>query len=370
MRRKAMQHVRVLTAFLNHVGIDPCVLHRVVDDGDSHRPLASNWLYEVYVQFRAMVPEPVWKLYQNAASSSAADLAILSALSSKVDAPSGSLPAHDALLQPHRQRGSLPIAMATLSKLVVNPLCQLASYAVPSEAALEALAELSPLIECGAGTGYWSALLQHRGVDVAAFDAQPPTERHNNAFFHGTYCDVKRGDGASLFARGAGDSYARRTLLLVWPNNPDEIDNPHLHERSRRCSSRGGGGLPPVWDADCLSSYVLAGGQTVVYVGEREEQIALPLGATRECGASASRRFQEMLAEHFQLSRTIAIPTWGYNCDDLTIWTRRDATPPCVTHGHADVRLPQQLSCPTPPLAPHLPRPACKRERRRPPMPT
>ena len=42
MRRKAMQHVRVLTAFLNHVGIDPCVLHRVVDDGDSHRPLASN----------------------------------------------------------------------------------------------------------------------------------------------------------------------------------------------------------------------------------------------------------------------------------------------------------------------------------------
>lgn len=326
MRRKAMQQRRALTALLNYLEIDPCVLHRADCRDGSLRPLESNWLHEVYQQFRAVVPEAVWNLHQDqeehTSSSSKADMAILLALSSG-KCTAETLPVAATLLQPHRQRGRLPIAMKTLSKLVVNPLCQLTSYAVPCEGALVALAELAPLIECGAGTGYWSALLQQRGVDVAAFDAQPPTELHNNAFFHGTYCDVEEGDGARLFARDGCEAYARRTLLLVWPNNPDEVDNRHLAESSRD-GSRGGGGLPPVWDADCLASYMRAGGQTVVYVGEREEQIVLPPGATPECGASASRRFQAMLAEHFHLQRAIAIPTWGYNVDDLTIWTRRD----------------------------------------------
>ena len=48
------------------------------------------------------------------------------------------------------------------------------AYAVPSDAGLAALANLGlPLIECGAGTGYWASLLRRRGVTVAAFDIAP-----------------------------------------------------------------------------------------------------------------------------------------------------------------------------------------------------
>jgi hypothetical protein len=47
-------------------------------------------------------------------------------------------------------------------------------YAVPTEEALAALAALSPLLEIGAGVGYWAALLRGRGADVLATDAAPP----------------------------------------------------------------------------------------------------------------------------------------------------------------------------------------------------
>ena len=57
--------------------------------------------------------------------------------------------------------------MKTLSKLVIVPLCHVASFAVPSESALAAIAECGPIVEMGAGSGYWTALLQHRAKEVA-----------------------------------------------------------------------------------------------------------------------------------------------------------------------------------------------------------
>ena len=208
-----------------------------------------------------------------------------------------------------------PETVAAFFAAAVLPLRRAYAWAVPSHEALGAIAEASPrgVVEIGAGTGYWAYELRDRGVSVEAYDIAPVHLDLHNGYHH-------LGDGGNALpwfdvqAGGAeaAAAHSERTLLLCWPPGGDSMAE------------------------ECLDAYK---GDTVVYVGEREEQIALPLGATRECGASASRRFQEMLAEHFQLSRTIAIPTWGYNCDDLTIWTRRDATPPCVTHGHADVHV-------------------------------
>src|SRR5712675_189481 len=53
-------------------------------------------------------------------------------------------------------------------------LASLFSWAVPNAPALEVLAAHAPLVECGAGMGYWAALLRARGVDVLAYDAAPP----------------------------------------------------------------------------------------------------------------------------------------------------------------------------------------------------
>lgn len=55
--------------------------------------------------------------------------------------------------------------------------CHLYAYATPTRAALDALAALGPLVEVGAGTGYWAAALRSRGVEVHAYDVAPLRER-------------------------------------------------------------------------------------------------------------------------------------------------------------------------------------------------
>jgi hypothetical protein len=46
--------------------------------------------------------------------------------------------------------------------------CRLYAFAAPNEAALCALAALGPLVEVGAGAGYWARLLKMRGAQVGA----------------------------------------------------------------------------------------------------------------------------------------------------------------------------------------------------------
>ena len=52
-------------------------------------------------------------------------------------------------------------------------------FAVPTDDALDAIVACSPrgVLELGAGTGHWAALLARRGVDVIAYDVAPPLAR-------------------------------------------------------------------------------------------------------------------------------------------------------------------------------------------------
>jgi hypothetical protein len=51
--------------------------------------------------------------------------------------------------------------------------CHLYAFAAPNGRALSALAALAPLIEVGAGVGYWAHLLRQSGVAVVATDELP-----------------------------------------------------------------------------------------------------------------------------------------------------------------------------------------------------
>lgn len=51
-----------------------------------------------------------------------------------------------------------------------EPLCKKYAWAIPDERALQILASFSPLIEIGAGRGYWARLLRDQGVNILAFD--------------------------------------------------------------------------------------------------------------------------------------------------------------------------------------------------------
>lgn len=115
------------------------------------------------------------------------------------------------------------------------------SWAIPNEAALRAIALHGPVVEIGAGGGYWAKLLRDRGVDVIAYDPDPAgggtgLDGQPRGWHDGTrWSEVLLGDHTAVIG------HPDRTLLLVWPSYD----------------------LP--WTDQVLDLY---SGDTVIYVGE------------------------------------------------------------------------------------------------------
>lgn len=152
------------------------------------------------------------------------------------------------------------------------------AWAVPNDAALAAIQAYNPVVEIGAGTGYWAALLQARGVSVVAYDLYPPAGDNNT--FHTsrtTWTHVEKGGPEK-----AAD-HPDRALLLCWPpyNSPMAME--------------------------CLNHYA---GETVLYVGEWG-------------GCTADDGFHSQLERDFDVVKTVRIPCWPGIHDTLTVHKRR-----------------------------------------------
>lgn len=153
------------------------------------------------------------------------------------------------------------------------------SWAIPCEAALQALAKLSPLIEIGAGVGYWAYLLRKRGVDIVAYDLHPTNLGKNH--YHSTcesWTEVCKGDWRVL------KKHPERSLFLCWP--------PHNNPMAYRC----------------LKAYK---GENVVFVGEDSG------------GCTGCDRFFGLLESDFELFDTVAIPQWRCLHDAMWIYKRK-----------------------------------------------
>jgi hypothetical protein len=92
-------------------------------------------------------------------------------------------------------------------------LTQRYSYVLPDDRSLAALAGLGPIVEVGAGTGYWASRLRARGVDVVAIDEAPPDGERTNRYHRRTttWSEVMAGDHTLL------TRYSDRALFLCWP---------------------------------------------------------------------------------------------------------------------------------------------------------
>lgn len=139
------------------------------------------------------------------------------------------------------------------------------AWAVPNDAALDAIVARSPIVELGAGTGYWAALLQERGCDVLAFDPIPDS----------TYTTVHTGN--HLLAAAHPD----RTLFLCWPTFGES------------------------WSSDALRLY---DGHCVIYVGEWR-------------GCTGDALLHDML-ETWELVQCIELPCWPGVSDALMVFER------------------------------------------------
>lgn len=148
------------------------------------------------------------------------------------------------------------------------------SWAIPSEEAVAALVEVSPLVEIGAGGGYWAKLIREAGGEVEAFDENPT----QNEWAKRRWSKVQAGDEYAVAA------YPNHSLFLCWPPDND---------------------LMAEWTLD----YYM--GDVVAYVGEHEG------------GVCATPGFFAMLDRDFEQERQIDIPRfWGIS-DYLSIWRRR-----------------------------------------------
>jgi len=104
------------------------------------------------------------------------------------------------------------------------------AWAIPSDQAVALLVRLSPLVEIGAGTGYWAWLIRQAGGDILAYDRYPPPDRRNR--WHAgeqPWTEVLPG-GTRRLAR-----HSDRTLILCWPpeDEPMGIEALRFHAGRR-----------------------------------------------------------------------------------------------------------------------------------------
>lgn len=121
------------------------------------------------------------------------------------------------------------------------------AFAVPDERAIGLLVRLAPIVEIGAGNGYWAWCLEQAGADVIALDKFPPDGALydsaapcgvENTWFDDEWSPVLRADET------AAGAHPDRTLFLCWPD-----------PRSYMAHT-------------ALAAYRAAGGRRLVYIGD------------------------------------------------------------------------------------------------------
>ena len=150
-------------------------------------------------------------------------------------------------------------------------------FAILTAEAVEFLRPYSPVLEVGAGCGYWSYELARAGMDVVATDLSS-----------GSYGWAKLWTTIKRFGAAAAVSkYPRRALLVVWPEY---------------------GGR---WAAAALRRHLDTGGSTVIYVGEGNG------------GCTADDAFHRILSRQFDRVAGQRIPQFRHLHDWIEVWQRK-----------------------------------------------
>lgn len=154
------------------------------------------------------------------------------------------------------------------------------AWAIPTSEALDEIKRHQPIVEVGAGTGYWASLLRKMGVDIVAYDIVPVPAKDNAWHFRAnkSWSEVLAGD-EEIAAK-----YPERSLFICWP---------------------------PGDDAFAFKSLSKYKGKTVIYIGE-------DIG-----GCNGNEDFFNLLRKEWVLKRTIVIPQWPSIFDRMYVYERK-----------------------------------------------
>ena len=139
------------------------------------------------------------------------------------------------------------LSRAELASVLIEQRNDLVSgfcFTIPCYDILKKVAAYSPIVEVGAGSGYWARCLSEFGADVVAYDRFPPGEqspwdwRSGNSWFDDSWFHIVEGD------ESAAAGHPDRALFMAWPMPMN----------------------PMAYNA--LVSYRNSGGKTLIYIGD------------------------------------------------------------------------------------------------------
>lgn len=154
------------------------------------------------------------------------------------------------------------------------------SWAIPTNEVIDQLVKLpQPMVELGAGTGYWAALLASAGAEVHAFDKH--VDSISNKYRHKPrYFKVESGTPETVLV---GDA-CWKTLMLCWP----DYSTSFAFDSIRRFN-----------------------GSHVVYIGEGSG------------GCTACDKFHDFAEQNFFTKAVLSIPQWWGIHDSVFVLERK-----------------------------------------------
>lgn len=188
------------------------------------------------------------------------------------------------------------------------------AYASPTDQALQVISklmeslEVEQIVEQGAGTGYWSSLLNAKlsqkklETGYEAYDISPPspTEGSDTTIassneYHGnipTFMHVQKADAHN----STRTSSPKTALLLCYP--PPDSDMAY----------------------GALTAHINKGGHIVIHIGEWK-------------GLTGNTLFEELLKKQFYCDKkdVVQLPIWGTDATYLTIWRKIVGENSCST---------------------------------------
>jgi len=203
------------------------------------------------------------------------------------------IPCWDTMFAPTTSEEDRDAAWSRL-EVIGHSIQQEFSWACPDARALRIAAHFSPLVEIGAGKGYWSKLLKEtHACDVLCFDKYVATAYKKEEMWDSV---LEGGPEVLQDKRTEG-----RNLFLCYPDEAEAMSMP------------------------CLDNFV--GGEYVIHVGELFVTGTKTGGAQSPWGRSTSSDFQVALSESFSLVLQAKLPCFPYANDYISVWKRKVFVP-------------------------------------------
>eukprot|EP00873_Tetraselmis_striata_P037874 jgi/Tetstr1/458138/TSEL_044630.t1 len=201
--------------------------------------------------------------------------------------------------------GALRLADLAAARREWAALAEAHALNLPTSAALGLMARHGPLLEVGAGSGYWASLLAKMRVDIVAVSSPTWEGRWNGqgGREEGEPLAAAGGTAPAFAGVAAGGpetvaAHPARTLVLMWPDY----------------GGAGGYGLAAV------EAYT---GEALLLVGEWAD--CRPPGGPPH-GAAFSPELQALVEERFERADTLPLPNWPGRAGRLMLFKRRSGT--------------------------------------------